>query len=140
MPEDLTDYVGREAVYLESGSMCVSTVESVDESGDRVRIGFRCEADAKSCRLRFGKSSADDSVAQWMTEAPFGLSWDVQASSRESLRERDFWQVSWLFGGGGIRIFFQPEYVARFLKGDVHWLVEFFDECEDDEGTDENCG
>jgi hypothetical protein len=136
---DLSQYVGRKAVYLESHLMCAARVDSVNQSADRVRIGFQCDDD-KYCELRIAASSTDGPVEQWLAEPPFGRSWEVSASVREFFRDGDFWQVSWLFGASGIRIFFKPEFIARFLDGDVDWLATFFDDGDENEDIDETHG
>jgi hypothetical protein len=66
-----------------------------------------------------------------LQEPPFGDAWNVSASKGEFYLDEDHWQVTFLFGGG-IRVFFQPEYVARFLSRDVSWIDEYYDDGEDE--------
>jgi len=60
-----------------------------------------------------------------LKEDYFPNTWKVEGSDREFFPESDYWQFVFLYGGG-VRIFFQPTFVSRFLAGDVSWLDEFF--------------
>jgi hypothetical protein len=112
-------------VYVETQTMCVAVVSSVDISEERVAIGFTRTRGTFSCRLRFILNPGDDPIEERLPEDYLPSTWTVESSNREFFPEGDYWQFLFLFGGGA-RIFFQPTLVSRFLSGDVGWLDEFF--------------
>jgi hypothetical protein len=122
---DLANYVGRTAVYVETQKMCVAVVSSVYQDEERVAAEFTRTPGTFMCRLRFVLNPGDDPIEEVLKEDSFPSTWKVEASDREFFPEADYWQVLFLFGGG-VRIFFQPTFVSRFLAGDVSWLDEFF--------------
>jgi hypothetical protein len=122
---DLSSYVGRSAVYVETQKMCVAVVSSVDANEERAAVGFSRTPGTYACRLRFILNPGDDPVEEVLKEDYFPSTWTVAGSNREFFPEGEYWQFLFLYGGGA-RIFFQPSFVSRFLAGDVKWLDEFF--------------
>lgn len=127
MPYELNHYVGRSAVFIETGDACVGVVERVDTNDERINAWFRIIPDSFSCHLRFFiESPNDDPIERILNEPPFGETWDISVSNQEFHLDDEHWQAAFLFGGG-FRVFFHDEYVARFRDGDVLWLDEFYD-------------
>jgi hypothetical protein len=125
MIHDLKSYVGRSAVCIESSLACAATVESADSNAERITAAFRLIPGAFMCRLRFFRTPHDDPIEKVLEEAPFGNEWQVMVSNKEFYLKNDHWQALFLWGGG-FRIFFQPAFVDRFLRGDVAWLDEYY--------------
>jgi hypothetical protein len=107
-------------------------VETADFNADRITAAFRLMPGAFMCRLRLFRTPGEDPIATVLDEAPFGNVWQVEVSNKEFFLEDDHWQALFLWGGG-FRIFFQPSFVSRFLKGDVTWLDEFYADDDADE-------
>jgi hypothetical protein len=133
--QNLKNYVGRSAVCIESSQACAVTVVSADSNAERISVAFRLIPGAFMCRLRFFRTPGDDHIETVLEEAPFGNEWRAEVSNNEFFPEDDHWQASFLWGGG-FRIFFQPSFVSRFLRGDVTWLHEFYgdDDADDSDG------
>lgn len=136
MTHNLTSYVGRSVVYIESSKACAATVESVFCNTERISATFRLIPGAFMCRFRSFRTLGDERVERVLEAAPFGNTWDIGVSNKEFFLEDDHWQASFLWGGG-FRIFFQQSFVSRFLSGDVTWLDEFYGDGNDsDEESD----
>ena len=136
MPHSLGMFVGRAAVFVESGYAAAVTVEKAESGPERATATFRRIPDSFHCLLRRVSKPGDGPIEEIPPAWPFGESWDVEVSHAEFFvyPERDHWQASFLWGGG-FRVWFNPSFVARFLKGDVNWMHEFYRGDDHDEST-----
>ena len=135
----LDSFVGRVAVFIESGDTCLGTVENVVSDSECVRAAFKLVPGSFRCRLRFLRHPGDDPIEERSAEPPFGDTWEATVSNKEFYLEDEHWQASFLFGGG-FRAFFQPTFVERFAAGDVTWLDEYYGDGEDEDDEDANDG
>jgi hypothetical protein len=141
MSDPLQEYIGRTAVYVESGLACVATVTRAYGEGGGLWAEFRHAPGSFCCEMRRFSVIGQDPpgpIKEVLTEPPFGEEWDVGVSAKEFFPDKDFWQACFLWGSG-FRVFFQPEYIARFQNGDLTWLAEYYgdDVISDEEADDE---
>jgi hypothetical protein len=129
--------IGRSCVYIESGDACVCTVEAVSVTADSFSARFRIVPDSFKCRLRVIRTVGEDLIECVLEEPPFGNDWGVSAFDKQFYLEleKDYWYLGFLWGSG-VRFFFQPSFVGRFLAGDIAWINEFYDD-ESDQDYDE---
>jgi hypothetical protein len=129
---DLQDHVGRHLVYIEDQCVCIATLEDVHRTHERVGATFRIVADTFRCRLRMFCNPGDSPVEELLEEAPFGEAWEFESASDEfDVKEVNCWQVTFLWGGG-IRMFFEKDFVSRTLRGDVMWIDEYYNQESDE--------
>ena len=129
MQQSLEDYIGRPCVYIESGDVCVCTVEAARITTESFSAQFRIVADSFKCRLRVIRTAGEDLIESVLDDPPFGDEWNVSALDKQFYfeLEGDYWHLGFL-SWGGFRAFFQPSFVARFLAGDIAWMDECYDE------------
>jgi hypothetical protein len=76
--------------------------------------------------LRLGRAVGESRVESWSEAAVFGERWEVGVGPGQFWPEDDYWQATFLWGGG-FRVFFKPTLIERFTQRDVSWLDEIFD-------------
>jgi hypothetical protein len=134
---DINAYVGKRAIFVESGRMCMATIADVHYSSEGLTAIFEAEhSPCLSCELRVIRTDNEDAVKVWLESAVFGVRWDIFVSSKEFFYEADYWQASFLFGGG-FRVFFNPVFINRFIGRDVTWLEEFFNGQNEESDNDQ---
>jgi hypothetical protein len=135
-------YLGRQAIFVESGAMCLATVVGVEHTAEQITALFAvCRSPRLSCRLRLVRAVDESRVESWSASAVFGERWEVSVGLDQFRHEDDYWQASFLWGGG-FRVFFHPALIERFAQRDVSWLAEVFDRDDasledEEEGDDE---
>lgn len=136
----VSEYRGRQAVFVESGDACLATVSEAEFSTEWFKATFvASHPPAPSCELKLSQMEGEDPVKSWSEVPPFGERWDVCVRPGEFFAGPEHWQASFL-SGGGFRVFFQPDYVERFIRRDVSWLDEFYnaeDELTEDDALEE---
>jgi len=93
--------LGRQAVFAESGAMCLATVVGVEHTAEQFTAPFEvCRSPRLSCRLRLIRAVDESRVASWSASAVFGERWEVSVGLDQFVHEDDYWQASFLWGGG----------------------------------------
>jgi hypothetical protein len=122
-----SEHLGRRAIFVEAGAMCLATVVSVAHTAEWFTAGFEvCRSPQLSCQLRLGRAVGESRVESWSEAAVFGERWEVGVGPGQFWPEDDYWQATFLWGGG-FRVFFKPTLIERFTQRDVSWLDEIFD-------------
>lgn len=122
----VSEYCGRQAIFIESGDACLAMLSEAELSAESFKATFvASDSPALSCELMRIRMEGEGPVRAWSEVFPFGDRWGVCVTPREFFIEPENWQASTLWGGG-FRVFFQPEYVERFIQHDVSWLDEFY--------------
>lgn len=124
---NLSQYIGREVIYIESSEVCLATLIDIQYNSEEVTAIFETpQKTYPSCTVRGIVMSNEDEVLSWSNEQPFGKRWEIMSSLREFFADGSHWQVSFLYGAGGIRMFFHPEFIEAFKHGEIDWLSKFY--------------
>jgi hypothetical protein len=123
--DDFESKVGRKCVFVESGLMCLGIVESARFDQGNFFAAFKGVPNTFACRYRKYQEADEAPIAETFNEPPLGDRWDVAVPEKDFYLDRDYWDASpsW----GGFKIFFDPEFVERFSRGDISWMQEFYE-------------
>lgn len=134
---NIDTYIGKRAIFIESGQMCLVKIIACNDSNQKFTA--TCQADDSpglSCELNVIRMQNEDAVKSWSNSPVFGTCWDLSVSLNEFHYEEDYWQASFLWGGG-FRVFFHPTFIERFLQRDVTWLEEYFNSEDENSAEDD---
>ncbi len=113
--------------------MCLATLIQAEYGTDSFSAVFSAsKSPSLSCNLQRIRYADEDAVSSWSESAIFGEHWEVLVKTSEFDYEQDYWQASFLWGGG-FRIFLAQKFVERFISHDVSWLEEFFNQDDESE-------
>ena len=115
-PCDFASFVGRRAVYIESGKFCVVRVEHVKASEKGLSASLCMDAPLV-CNYREQPSRFSES------EPPFGERWDIFKAWEWFYPDNLHWDGSPYMG---FHLLFAGEVVSRFLKHDLGWMEDYF--------------
>ena len=119
-----SEYIGKQLVFIEAGQMCLATLIQAEYGTDGFRAVFSASKfPSLSFNLRGIPCANED--AYWSQLSFFGDDWEVFVNHSEFQYEQNYWQASFLWGGG-FRIFFDQKFVDRFISHDISWLEEFY--------------
>lgn len=76
---NVSDYIGRTVVFIESGAMCLATVVEADLGDSRFKAVYAAiQSPATSCQLhQFYDEESEELVNSWSETAVFGERWSV---------------------------------------------------------------
>lgn len=130
---DISKNIGQQALYIESGYICLATLIDVQCDADQITGVFEISEKAyPSCSLNRILEPGDDHVSSWLDEPPFGERWSFTCTPRDFYADGNHWDISFLWGMGGVRIFFHPEFIEAFKLGKVEWLSKFYSGDDDE--------
>lgn len=126
-----SEYIGKQLIFVEAGKMCLATLIQAQYGTDGFRAIFSASKfPSLSCNLRKFRYANEDAVNCWSELSFLGEHWKVFVKPSEFYYAQDYWQASFLWGGG-FRVFLDQKFVERFIAHDVSWLEEFFNQDED---------
>jgi hypothetical protein len=130
---NISKYIGKQLIFVEAGKMCLATLIQAEYGTDGFSAVFSAsKSPSLSCNLHRIRYADEDAVSSWSESAVFGEHWEVLVTTSEFDYEQDYWQASFLWGGG-FRIFLDQTFVERFISHDVSWLEEFFNQDDESE-------
>ena len=111
---DLSRFVGKDAVYVDDGVICLVKVVST-QSDDRLMLATVESAADLLFRIRTSEFSRAPS--------PFGDCWDIGQEGEFFYLDDDYWDGSLR---SGFRLIFSADVVAQFLSENVSWIDNYF--------------